>query len=141
MSRMIVYYALNFISVLIAFALIDSIWISFVAAPMYKNALGPVMLEKFRVAPAIVFYLLQIAGMMVFVVPAALGSQSLGKTALLGALYGLFTYSTFDLTNFAILRNWTLGLTVADIAWGCVLSAGASSAGVAAATFILRVMR
>ena len=139
MPRMITYYAVTFICVLIAFALIDSLWIGFVAAKLYKAALGPIMLEKFRPAPAIIFYLLQIAGMMVFVVPHSDGGQSLGKTALFGALYGLFTYATFDLTNFAILRDWTLFLTVTDIAWGCVLSAGATTVGVAVASWLLRL--
>jgi uncharacterized membrane protein len=138
---MITYYAVTFVAVLLAFAAIDSVWIGTVAAPLYKSALGPIMLEKFRPAPAIVFYLLQIAGMMVFVVPSSLGGQSLVRTAWLGALYGLFTYSTFDLTNFAILRNWTLFLTVTDIAWGCVLSAGASTAGVAIAALILKAFK
>jgi uncharacterized membrane protein len=141
MARMITYYTVTFVSVLLAFAAIDSVWIGMVAAPLYKSALGPIMLEKFRAAPAIVFYLLQITGMMVFVVPSSVGGQSLGRTALLGALYGLFTYSTFDLTNFAILRNWTLFLTVTDIAWGCVLSAGATTAGVAGASLILKAFR
>jgi uncharacterized membrane protein len=136
MTRMLTYYAVTFVCVLIAFAMIDSVWIGFVAAKLYKSALGPIMLDKFRPAPAIVFYLLQITGMMVFVVPHAGGGQSLAQTALFGALYGLFTYATFDLTNYAILRDWTLFLTITDIAWGCVLSAGASAAGVAAATAI-----
>jgi uncharacterized membrane protein len=135
------HYAITFLAVLIAFAAIDSVWIGTVAAPLYKSALGPVMLDKFRVAPAIVFYLLQIIGMMVFVVPAPGATQGLGRTALLGALYGLFTYSTFDLTNYAILRNWTLLLTVTDIAWGCVLSAAATSCGVAAGGWVLRVIQ
>jgi uncharacterized membrane protein len=141
MTRMTLYYAVSFVCVLVAFAAIDSVWIGFVAAKLYKAALGPIMLEKFRVAPAIVFYILQITGMMVFVIPHGLGAQSLGKTALFGALYGLFTYATFDLTNFAILRNWTLFLTVSDIAWGCVLSAGAATAGCAAAAWLLGLRR
>jgi uncharacterized membrane protein len=136
MAKMITYYAVTFVAVLIAFAVIDSFWIGLVAAPLYKATLGDAMLEKFRVAPAIVFYILQIVGMMVFVVPSHPGGQGLGRTALLGALYGLFTYSTFDLTNYAILRNWTFLLAVSDIAWGCVLSAGATTAGVAVATWI-----
>jgi uncharacterized membrane protein len=141
MRGMMLYYGVTFVAVLIAFALIDSVWIGTVAAPMYKATLGPAMLEKFRPAPAIVFYLLQILGMMVFVVPGQPDGQSLGRTALLGALYGLFTYSTFDLTNYAIMRNWTLVLTVTDIAWGCVLSAGATTAGVAVSGWILKALR
>ncbi len=135
---MIVYYSVTFVAVLVAFAAIDSGWIGLVAAPLYKTTLGDAMLEKFRVAPAIIFYILQIIGLMVFVVPAHVGAQGLARTAVLGALYGLFTYAAFDLTNYAILRNWTLFLTVTDIAWGCVLSAGAVTVGVAVASWILR---
>jgi uncharacterized membrane protein len=89
-----------------------------------------VLLDQFRLAPAIVFYLLQIVGMMVFVVPRVPAAGDLGRVALFGALYGFFTYTTFDLTNYAVLRPWTLYLAVTDIAWGCVVSAAASVIGV-----------
>jgi len=50
--------------------------------------------------------------------------------AVYGALFGLFTYATYDLTNYATLRNWTLQLTVVDVAWGTILGAVTSIATV-----------
>jgi len=123
-------YAITYVATLVAFGAIDAVWLSTVAGPLYKRTLGPVLLDQFRLAPAIVFYLLQIVGMMVFVVPRVPGAGDLGRVALFGALYGFFTYTTFDLTNYAVLRPWTLYLAVTDIAWGCVVSAAASVIGV-----------
>jgi uncharacterized membrane protein len=123
-------YAITYVATLVAFGAIDAVWLSTVAGPLYKRTLGPVLLDQFRLAPAIVFYLLQIVGMIVFVVPRVPGAGDLGRVALFGALYGFFTYTTFDLTNYAVLRPWTLYLAVTDIAWGCVVSAAASVIGV-----------
>jgi len=129
-------YAITYVATLVAFGAIDAVWLSTVAGPLYKRTLGPVLLDQFRLAPAIVFYLLQIVGMMVFVVPRVPGAGDLGRVALFGALYGFFTYTTFDLTNYAVLRPWTLYLAVTDIAWGCVVSAAASVIGVWAARVV-----
>jgi uncharacterized membrane protein len=123
-------YAITYVATLVAFGAIDAVWLGTVAGPLYKRTLGPVLLDQFRLAPAIVFYLLQIVGMMVFVVPRVPAAGDLGRVALFGALYGFFTYTTFDLTNYAVLRPWTLYLAVTDIAWGCVVSAAASVIGV-----------
>jgi uncharacterized membrane protein len=131
-------YAVTYITTLLAFGVLDGAWITLFVAPLYKRTLGPVMLEQFRTAPAIIFYLLEILGIMVFVVPAVPGAQSVAQNFLFGALFGLFTYSTLDLTSFAILRPWTLYLTVTDIAWGCFVTGAASAAGIAAANAVLR---
>ncbi len=134
-------YACIYVATLLAFGLIDSVWLGLVAAPLYKQVLGPVMLDQARIGVAIVFYLLQIAGMMVFVVPRADRPQGLARVALFGALYGFFTYSTFDLTCYAVLRPWTLYLAWTDIAWGSVLSALAAVLGVGGGTAMARVGR
>ena len=129
-------YACIYIATLLAFGAIDSVWLGLVAAPLYKRTLGPVMLEQARIAPAIAFYLLQIVGMMVFVVPRG----GLVQVALFGGLYGLFTYATFDLTNLAVLRPWTPFLALTDIAWGAVLSAAASVLGVWGGQSVARLL-
>jgi len=131
-------YALTYITTLLAFGLIDAVWLTLVAGPLYKQALGPILLEKFRAAPAILFYLGQIAGMMVFVVPATAGGQTVAQNFLFGALFGFFTYATLDLTCYAIIGPWTLFLTVTDIAWGVVLSGAASVIGIWAGEWLLR---
>ena len=70
---------------------------------------------------AIIFYLVFIVGILVFAVGPALKDNSPGKAVLLGALFGFFTYATYDLTNLATLKNWPVKVVVVDIAWGVVL--------------------
>ena len=131
-------YALTFVTTLLAFAMMDSVWLTFVAGPMYHATIGPILLNGFRIVPAIVFYLIQITGMMVFVVPKIQGGQTVAQNALFGALFGLFTYCCFDLTALSIVALWTTYLAVVDIAWGCVLSGMASVIGIGIADLVLR---
>ena len=72
---------------------------------------------------AVVFYLMYIAGILFFAVRPALISNSRGKAAGLGALFGFFTYATYDLTNLATLRDWPLTIVSVDIIWGISLCA------------------
>ena len=83
----------------------------------------------FRPVPAVLFYLVYIAGLTFFAVRPALASGSLGTALLYGAAFGFVAYATYDLTNQATLKNWSTVLTVADLAWGTVLSAGAAGIG------------
>ena len=39
-----------------------------------------------------------------------------------GALFGLLAYATYDLTNYATLRNWTLQITIVDLMYGTVVA-------------------
>jgi uncharacterized membrane protein len=41
----------------------------------------------------------------------------------MGALFGLITYATYDLTNLATLKDWPVKVVVVDMAWGAVLAA------------------
>jgi uncharacterized membrane protein len=68
------------------------------------------------------FYVIYPVGLVVFAITPALRSGSLTEALLLGALVGAVTYATYDLTNFATLKNWTLQLTVIDIAYGAVIA-------------------
>ena len=77
---------------------------------------------------AILFYLVFIAGLVVFVVAPALDKGSWVRALLLGALFGLITYATYDLTNLATLKDWPLVVTVVDLIWGMVLAATVSVA-------------
>ena len=131
-------YIVTYFTTFFAFAAIDSIWLTLVAGKLYKQTLGDTLLDNFRVAPAILFYVLMIAGIMVFVVPRTPGAQSLLMTWVFGALFGLFTYATFDLTNYAIIKPWTFHLAWTDIAWGTFLTGTASTIGLWGAQAILR---
>jgi uncharacterized membrane protein len=134
---MFVRYGLTYVLTLIIFGAIDAVWLGLIAASMYRQTLGDILLDKFRVLPAIVFYLLNILGLMVFAVPRDGGKWQ--QALLFGALYGVFTYATYDLTNYATLKIWTLRLTLTDIVWGAFVSGVATALGVVLADAILGV--
>ena len=126
--------AATYVPTLLLFLLIDGTWIALVALPMFKATLGQDMMAA-RVVPGVLFYLLYAAGILVFVLPAGQGNWQM--TALYGALFGLFTYATYDLTNYATLKAWTSQLVMADIAWGMVMTAAVSALSLLASQAVL----
>jgi uncharacterized membrane protein len=125
-------YAFAYLATGIAFALIDSVWLKTMSVRLYRVEIGELLADGFRLAPAIAFYLLYILGMMIFAVGPAMQNGS-WKTALCyGAAFGFFAYMTYDLTNFATLRVWSLKVTILDMIWGTVLTGLAAAAGAAA---------
>jgi uncharacterized membrane protein len=117
-----IYYLKLYFAALAAFFAIDMVWLGLVARGFYRKHLGFIMADKPNWIVAIIFYLLFIAGVLVFVVVPGLKGASL-KTALLrAAFFGLVTYATYDLTNLATLKDWPVIVTVVDIIWGMVLS-------------------
>ncbi len=125
-------YAITFA----AFFLIDMVWLGLVAKGFYRKHLGYLMAPDVNWPAAIIFYLLFIAGILVFVVVPGLKTGSLGMTALRGALFGLITYATYDLTNLATVKNWPLTVTLVDMVWGAVLSTLTTLAGTAAGRWL-----
>jgi uncharacterized membrane protein len=126
-------WAFGYGAALLALLAIDALWLTFYMGPAYKAALGDLLLAQPRLASAAVFYLLFAVGVVVFAVAPALRAGSWQTAAMLGGLLGLVAYGTYDLTNYAVLKDWPLGLTVIDIVWGGLLSAAAGVAGYAAA--------
>jgi uncharacterized membrane protein len=122
----------GYLAGLLVLGVLDAVWLGFVARDFYKAGIGHLMAPSVRIAPAAAFYLLFPLGLMIFAVQPALAEASLLRAALLGALFGLFCYATYDLSNFATLRDWPLSVTLVDIAWGTL--AGALVATVAAWT-------
>ena len=111
------------------FFAIDMLWLGYAARKFYKNQLGHLLSPEVNWPAALIFYFVYIVGIIFFAVRPGLEADSLARTCLLGALFGFFTYATYDLTNLATLRNWPLPLVVVDIAWGtllCTLVGGAS---------------
>jgi uncharacterized membrane protein len=110
------------------FFVIDIVWIGLVAKGFYKTHLGYLMAESVQWPAAVIFYLLYIGGLVLFAIMPAVEKQSLLRAALLGASLGLIAYATYDLTNFATIRDWPLVVVVVDMIWGTALSAGVSAA-------------
>ena len=119
-----------YIATLLAFLLLDGIWLGVLMAPTYRELLGSRMLEKPLLLPAAVFYCLYVVGCVQFVVLPALSWQ---RAARLGALLGLVAYGTYDLTNWATLRGWSVQVSLMDWAWGTFATAVACTVGFLAA--------
>jgi len=116
---------LFFIALIVFFA-IDMVWLVLVAKKFYQEQIGFLMKPDINWYAAIIFYLLFIAGLVTFVISPAIEKHSWMHALLFGALFGLITYATYDLTNLATLKNWPVLLTIVDLIWGTVLSASIS---------------
>lgn len=113
----------------VIFFIIDLFWLGIVAKNIYRHYLGELMSPSVNWVAAIIFYLLFIFGLVFFVIMPAVDLNSLGRAILYGALFGLITYATYDLTNLATLKGWPIEITLIDLAWGTFL--GASTSGLA----------
>ena len=114
---------------LVTLVLLDFLWLGVVAAPMYQSGIGHLLAEKPNLPAAGLFYLMYATGLMRFCVLGLPTDQGWKKAAVTGGLFGFFTYATYDLTNLALLRDWPLGMSLLDIAWGVTVSAASSATG------------
>jgi uncharacterized membrane protein len=115
-------YAVAYVTTLLLFAAIDIAWLTVMAAKLYRQTLGDILLQDVRIAPAIAFYIIYPMGLVIFAVMPALKLAAPSTALIYGALFGFFAYATYELTNFATLRNWTLEITVIDIIYGAAVS-------------------
>lgn len=110
------------------FFAIDMIWLGLVAKDFYRGQIGMLMKSNINWTAAILFYLLFIVGLVLFVITPAVEKGSWTYALLFGALFGLITYATYDLTNLATLKDWSLWVSIVDLGWGAVLAAAVSTA-------------
>ncbi|EAV42242.1 DUF2177 family protein [Roseibium aggregatum] len=122
-------YVTAYIATVLVFLAVDYVWLTQVSTRFYVDRIGHLMMERPNIAAAGVFYLFYVAGIVIFAVAPALKADSLSTAIILGGLFGLFTYGTYDVTNYATLRDWPVSVVVVDVAWGTVLSAVSATAG------------
>jgi len=122
------YLALYGLSAL-AFVAIDFVWLGLVAPGFYQKHLGHILRPEFLKVPAILFYAVFIAGVLVFAVLPGLAADSLVRTMALGAFLGFFAYATFDLTSMALIEGFPWIVVFVDLTWGTVLTASVAAAG------------
>lgn len=119
-------FVAGYIAFLVAFGLCDAAWLGTMTARLYRPALGDLIAEPVRYVPAALFYFGFPLGVLHFAVMPALRSDQASEALINGALIGLLAYATYDLTNYATLRPWTLAITVADVIYGTVVVGGCS---------------
>ena len=108
---------------------LDALWLGVIAKTWYQQGIGHLMAENPRVMVAALFYALFVVGLVIFVVAPGGQAGTWQSTLLRGALFGFFTYATYDLTNLATLKDWPIGLSLIDMAWGATVSAAAGAGG------------
>jgi uncharacterized membrane protein len=115
-------YLIPYVAVLVVFGIIDAAWLNTMGKLLYRPTLGDILLDDLRIAPAMVFYFAYPIGVVAFAVMPGLHSDSLVVAFLSALLFGATAYGTYDLTNYATLRNWTLQIAVIDICYGALAS-------------------
>lgn len=116
-----------FLIALPVFFAIDMMWLGLIAKNFYRDQIGTLLRADVQWVAAIIFYLLFIAGLVIFVISPAMEKGSIIHALLYGALFGFVTYATYDLTNLATLQDWPLLVTIVDLAWGAILAASVST--------------
>ena len=111
------------------FFIIDLMWLGVIAKGFYQRNLSYVLSPQVNWPAAIIFYLLYIAGILIFAVVPAVTKDSWQHAIMYGALFGFFTYMTYELTNLALLKDWPLNIVVVDIIWGMALCTAVAIAG------------
>lgn len=127
---------MNTITLLRAFAAtgatmfaLDLVWLGVVAKGLYARHMGSLLRPDVKWVPALLFYTLYVAAVVVFVVTPAAERKSLARALGMGAFFGLAAYATYDLTSLALIRDFPLIIVFVDLAWGMALTATAAGAG------------
>ena len=126
--------AIAYVAAAAAMAGLDYVWFRWSLKSLYQPALGPLLADQPNIAAAMLFYVLYVAGIVIFVVWPALRNGSITGAIASGAALGLFAYMTYDLTNMATLKTWPVTVAVVDIAWGCFITAASAAASYLAAS-------
>ena len=119
--------ALGYLATLLVVGALDYLWLRVIATSWYETAMAHLLAPKPNLVAAAIFYFAYPVGLMIFAVVPAQGEWL--RALVLGALFGLFAYGTYDITNLAVMRDWSLRLTLIDIAWGVSVSAAGALAG------------
>jgi uncharacterized membrane protein len=120
-------FLLYYIITVVVFFAIDIVWLSVVAKKLYQEKIGTLLKTDTNWIAAIAFYLIFIVGIVFFVVMPAIDKGSWSYALGVGALFGLITYATYDLTNLATMKNWPVSITIIDLIWGSSVTAVTST--------------
>lgn len=126
-------YLVGYAVAAVVFLALDLAWLGVIAQKLYRDEIGALILDKPRLGPAAAFYLIYLVGVVMFAIRPALASGRLVEALAMGAAFGFVAYATYDLTNLATLKGFSLKVTLADLAWGAFVTACAAAAGYLAA--------
>jgi uncharacterized membrane protein len=123
-------FGLAYAAALLTMLVLDGLFLGFLMRDLYRREMGTLMAESVRIAPAIAFYLLFPAALVYLTLGTV--PSGWGEAVSRGAVLGLAAYGAYDLTNLAVVRDWPVGLSFIDLAWGGVMGSAAAASGYAA---------
>jgi uncharacterized membrane protein len=126
-------YVVLYLATLVVLIPIDFLFLGVVAKGFFTAQVGD-MLGEIRLVPALLFYLLYVAGILIFVSGTAAATWQ--TTLPYGALFGLFCYATFELTSLSLLKHWSWPVVAVDVSWGVVATALSSTLGLMIANWL-----
>ncbi|MDP3175008.1 MAG: DUF2177 family protein [Phenylobacterium sp.] len=121
-------YIAAYLAAAVTFVLLDAVWLTLAGPKLYKPIIGEILAERVAAGPAVAFYLIYLVGVVVLAAAPAAREGSWPRAMALGATLGVVAYATYDLTNQATLKVWSLKITLADMAWGAFVTAMAATA-------------
>lgn len=104
------------------FLFIDIIWLSQSVNYFYSPHIGDLLRETPLILPAILFYLIYPLGVTILVIVPKLDNGSLRSILFNGLVLGVVAYGTYNLTNMAALKGWSVNVVIVDMIWGGVLT-------------------
>lgn len=116
---------------------IDVVWVAYLGRDVYRRGMGAILVDQVNIPAALAFYLLYAIGLVIFAVGPALANGSWRTALMWGALFGFFTYGTYDLTNLATLKTFPLSMALIDWAWGTFVSTVSATGGYFVARLVL----
>lgn len=129
-------FAIAYAGTALVFFGLDFVWLTTMASSFYRSRIGELLLDQPNLGVAGLFYLVYVAGLVHFAVLPAFQAGSWVTAVANGALLGLVAYGTYDMTNLSTLKNWSISVSIVDIAWGVTLSAVAATCGYLLTTWL-----
>ena len=115
----------------VVFLGLDAMGIRWLIRPVFEAHVGELLARPLRLAPAGVFYLFYVGGLLWFVSLPALRAGAPLQALFGGMLLGALCYGTYEFTNYATLQRWSMAQVVTDLIWGMSLTGFSAWAGVA----------
>lgn len=123
-------YAWGYGAALLAFGILDGLWLGLVARDFYRSQMSAVIATDFNMVAAASFYVLYPLGVLFVALTPTPTSWS--EALIRSALLGLVAYGVYDLTNMATLKAWPLKLALTDMVWGTLMTGVAGLAAYSA---------
>ena len=112
------------------FLVIDIIWLSYAVKSFYRPNIGPLLTDKPVMWAAIMFYLVYVIGLSIIILQPSLTNNSISQAFWTGLVFGVVAYGTYNLTNMATIKNWSVNVVIVDMIWGGILTGFSSSSGI-----------